>query len=403
MSRPDLHPHVLVDARFNARQCGGDRCRIELATRLHRQNSARYTFLTYDETDPILREKIPDAATITTDARPNRHPRGDWFEHVTLPRMVRASGADIYHGTFHLMPLLRPARSTLVTIHDMAVWAHPEAYGRKFAMYGRFLVTSAIKKSTRVLAVSEATKSEIEKYLPGMSAKVTVIHNGVGAEFVAAGDAPKEQAQAVCKRLGIPMPFVLFVGNLEVKKNLPRLIGAYQRLRAAGDVKHGLVVVGQPLPKGPAAGIRPDQIGPGSGVHFPGYVTNADLPMVYRAADLVAYPSIYEGFGMPVLEGMAAGTPVLTSSVSSLPEVAGGAGLLVDPFDPDAIASGIRRGLSDPDWRAKAAAAGRHRATELSWERNARRTSDVYHAMWDQLQPASAGRSPDPAVGWNRS
>jgi glycosyltransferase involved in cell wall biosynthesis len=402
MSRPDSNPHVFVDARFNARQCGGDRCRIELATHLHRQHAAKYTFLTYDETDPILRAKVPDAATITTDARPNQHPRGDWFEHVRLPKMVRASGADIYHGTFHLMPLLRPAWSTLVTIHDMAVWAHPEAYGRKFAMYGRFLVTSAIKKSTRVLAVSEATKSEIERYLPGMSKKVTVILNGVGAEFVAAGDSPKEKADAVCKRLGIPMPFVLFVGNLEMKKNLPRLIEAFQRLRAAGNIKHSLVVVGQPLPKGPAAGIREDQIGPGSGVHFPGYVTNADLPMVYRAADLVAYPSIYEGFGMPVLEGMAAGTPVLTSSVSSLPEVAGGAALLVDPFDPDAIAAGIRRGVSDSDWRAKAVAAGRDRALELSWERNARQTSDVYQEMWEQMQPV-AMRSPTRAVELSRS
>jgi alpha-1,3-rhamnosyl/mannosyltransferase len=186
------------------------------------------------------------------------------------------------------------------------------------------------------------------------------------------------------------MPFILFVGNLEVKKNLPRLIEAYHRLRSAGGLKHSLVVVGQPLPKGPAAGILPDQIGPGTGVHFPGYITDADLPMVYRAADLVAYPSIYEGFGMPVLEGMAAGTPVLTSSVSSLPEVAGGAGLLVDPFDADVIAAGLRRGLTDSNWRAKAVAAGRNRAQELSWERNARQTSDVYHEMWEQIRPAAS-------------
>ncbi len=382
-------PHVMVDARFSARQCGGDRCRVELATHLHRQDAAQYTFLTYADTDSILLGRIPGAATVSTDCRPNQHPRGDWFEHFRLPRLARRRGADLYHGTFHVLPLRKPAPSTLVTIHDMAVFAHPEAYGRKFAMYGRFLVRAAIRRATRILSVSHATAQEIERFMPGMSSKVTVVHNGVGTEFTAAGDLPMSRAQETCRRLGIPMPYILFVGNLEVKKNLPRLIEAFQSLRAGEGLKHSLVVVGQPLPKGPASGIRPEQIGPGSGVHFPGYVTDADLPLLYRGADLVAYPSIYEGFGMPVLEGMAAGTPVLTSSVSSLPEVAGGSCILVDPFESDAIARGLRIGLSDLEWRKSAAAAGRARASLLSWEENARLTSRVYHEMWQQRRRES--------------
>lgn len=392
-------PHVLVDARFSARQCGGDRCRIELATNLYRQDAARHTFLTYDDTDSILRGRIPEATTVSMDCRPNQHPRGDWFEHVRLPQLARRLGADIYHGTFNVLPLRKPAPSTLVTIHDMAVFAHPEAYGRKFAMYGRFLVRAAIRRATRILSVSHATSREIERFMPGMSSKVTVIHNGVGAEFVTAGNAPMSQAQETCRRLGIPMPFILFVGNLEVKKNLPRLIEAFHRFRAGDALKHSLVVVGQPLPKGPRSGIRAEQIGPGSGVHFPGYVSDADLPLVYRAADLVAYPSIYEGFGMPVLEGMAAGTPVLTSSVSSLPEVAGEAGLLVDPFDPDAIAAGLRRGLTDLPWRQFAAAAGRARASLLSWEENARLTAKVYQEMWEQHRRESSRLADSSATG----
>lgn len=374
-------PRVLVDARFAARQRGGDRCRVELATNLFRQAAARYSFLTYDDTDQELRQRIPGAQTVPTTSRPNQHPRGDWFEHVRLPAIGRQLGADIYHGTFNVLPLRRTARASIVTIHDMAVFAHPEAYGHKFAAYGRVLVRGAIRRATRIIAISRATADEIERYVPGFAEKVVVIPNGVGSEFVRAADVPIAAAHDECRRLRIPTPFILFVGNLEPKKNLPRLIEAFHRFRVATGAPHSLVVVGQTLPKGPTSGIQSAQIGRGSGVIFPGYVPDAHLPLLYRAADLVAYPSIYEGFGMPVLEAMAAGTPVLTSSVSSLPEVAGGTCLLVDPFDPDAIAAGLHRGIHDVDWRRDASHRGRRRAAELSWEANAAQTARVYHEL----------------------
>jgi len=194
-----------------------------------------------------------------------------------------------------------------------------------------------------------------------------------------------------CSRLGIPRPYVLFVGNLEPKKNLPRLIQAFQRLKASSGLPHTLVIVGERPPEGP------DGV-PGGGeqsraIHFAGYVEDADLPVLYRGADLVAYPSTYEGFGMPVLEGMAAGAPVLTSSVSSLPEVAGGAAMLVDPYDVEEIAAGLHRALTDRAWRAGAAVAGPARAAVLSWAENARQTSEVYHRLWERAAAeGTAGR-----------
>ena len=163
---------------------------------------------------------------------------------------------------------------------------------------------------------------------------------------------------------------------------------AFQRLRASASLSHTLVIAGARLPSGPV-GI-PALKEQSSAVHFAGYVADADLPLLYRGADLVAYPSTYEGFGMPVLEGMAAGVPVLTSSVSSLPEVAGGAAALVDPYDIEAIAAGLRRALTDQAWRAEASVAGPARATALSWADNARQTAEVYYRLWERARAAQS-------------
>jgi glycosyltransferase involved in cell wall biosynthesis len=144
------------------------------------------------------------------------------------------------------------------------------------------------------------------------------------------------------------------------------------------------VIVGQRLPKGPDGVTGGSQLANDPAVHFTGYVEDADLPALYRGADLAAYPSFYEGFGMPVLEGMAVGVPVLTSSVSSLPEVAGGAAMLVDPYNVDDIARGLYRALTDRLWRTFAVEAGRARALQLSWDENARQTERVYQDLWER-------------------
>jgi glycosyltransferase involved in cell wall biosynthesis len=376
-------PHVLVDARFSSRPRGGDRCRYELASHLHAQASGRYTFLTYDDTMPALLRRSPGARAVATDCRPNQHPRGDLFEHVRLPKLARQLGADIYHGTFNVLPLTRPAAATIVTIHDMAVFAHPEAYGRKFAAYGRVLVRAAIRRATRIIAISDATRREILRYEPAGSDKITVIPNGVGGEFLDAASLGTDRVDEACRRLGVARPYVLFVGNLEPKKNLARLITAFSQWRASRGHSHTLLIVGQRPPKVPD-GLKDADDLDNPAIRFAGYVEDADLPVLYRGAELVAYPSIYEGFGMPVLEGMAAGVPVLTSSVSSLPEVAGGCAMLVNPFDVDDIARGLHRALTDLEWRARAVEAGRRRAGELSWEENARRTAAVYHEVFDR-------------------
>lgn len=378
-------PHVLVDARFAPQQRGGDRCRYELARHLSQQQQMRYTFLGYRHAALALRQRnTASPPVVTTRYTPEQHPWFDLYEHVSLPLLARRIGADIYHGTFNVVPLLAPARATVVTIHDMAVFSFPQAYGRRFAAYMRSLIQGGIRRAVRIIAVSDATKQEIVRYFPDSEAKITTILNGVGQEFMDAAALDIKKAEETCQRLGIARPYVLFVGNLEPKKNLPRLIQAFQRLRLSTELPHTLVVVGKQLPSGPDGGVSLEE--KQEGIHLTGYVDDVDLPALYRGADLIAYPSLYEGFGMPVLEGMAAGVPVLTSCVSSLPEVAGGAAMLVDPYDVDGIAAGLHRALADQGWRRSAVSAGCARASALSWDENARQTAVLYHQVWKEMQ-----------------
>lgn len=382
---PDRVPKILVDARFRAERRGGDRCRFELARHLARLGS-NYTFLGYDDTAGALREVSGNCGVVVTSQRPWRHPAGDIYEHIALPITARRMDADIYHGTFNVVPAmwgLRPARRTIVTIHDVAVFKMPEAYSAKFCMLARFLMRRAVQCADQIIAVSTATKNDLAELFPAAAAKTSVILNGVGDELLKAAEMPPHHAHEIIQRLQLPARYVLYVGNLERKKNLPRLIEAFGRAKAAGGLPHRLVIVGKHPDGVPDAGIAA-ALRDGLAV-FTGFLPDADLPAVYRAADLVAYPSLYEGFGMPVLEGLATGIPVITSSISSMPEVAGGAALLVDPHSVEEIAAAIVTGLQDECWRDKAVIRGLEQARALSWERNARQVADVYRNVLNDV------------------
>lgn len=373
-------PNVLLDARFRKTNLGGDRCRYELAKHLVEQKIPNITFLLHDS----LRDQIECERTITTHHTPNQHPGSDIFEHYTLPMTARRRSIDIYHGTFNVLPLIKTAPLEIVTIHDMAVFAFPQAYSTKFAYYMQFLIAKSIVKATKIITVSDATKREILRYYPGHENKIVTILNGVGLEFIEARKIPKPELEAVKSKYKIDQPYVLFVGNLERKKNLSNLIQAFAQYHRNSEQKCKLVIVGKPLDRGPDGGFTITK--EMDFIHFTGYVDEADLPSLYRAADLIAYPSLYEGFGMPVAEGMAAGVPVLTSTISSLPEVAAGAAMLVDPTSVDDIATGIHKALTDENWRRQAVEKGILRAEYLSWERNAQLTAELYTSVWNSSQ-----------------
>jgi len=370
-------PHVLLDARFAARMRGGDRCCFELARQVLVQSPAKVSILGYAHA-PVALNLGTETAFVLAPFIPSQHPQADIFEHFTLARRADRLGIDVYHATFNVLPL-RPMRQiTVLTVHDMAVFDFPDGYGRKFAAMMRFLIKSGIRRANKVIAVSEATKRAILHHCPEAKTKITVILNGVDERFLRIGQEPQAAVRGQFEHLSLPTPYVLFVGNLEPKKNLPRLIQAFMKARREHGLPHKLVIVGEKMSNGPDARLPTLSREETDVVQFLGFVDDADLPALYRLADLVAYPSLYEGFGMPVLEGMAAGVPVLTSSVSSLPEVGGPSAMQVDPLDAEAMAAGIVRALTDDTWRRYAGPAGHARAAQMTWSRNARATIDLY-------------------------
>ena len=255
---------------------------------------------------------------------------------------VAARGDDVLHCTGHRGPLLSPV-PLVVTIHDLAVFRHPEAFNRWTRQYSRAVLPRLARRATRLIAVSEFTARETVELLGVDESRVRVIPHGVEEPFTPDGEAADGE-------------YVLAVGTVEPRKNLARLAEAARlvgvELRVAGGPGWGRV-----------------------GGESVGYVDDEELARLYRGAACFAYPSLYEGFGLPVLEAMASGTPVVTSTGSASAELADGAAVLVDPHDVEAIAEGIREAISR---REELRAAGLERAKGFTWDVAGSATVDVY-------------------------
>jgi len=269
-----------------------------------------------------------------------------WYPLV-LPRLASEAEADVLHCPTFRGPLRPPACPLVVTVHDLAVLRHPETFNLWTRQYSRLCVSRVARAARLVIAVSEHTKRDVVELLGVPEDKVRFVPNGVGEPF--APDGPAEDGD-----------YVLAVGTIEPRKNLTRLADGTRRLGVE------LRVVG-------ASGWGHVELG--AGVRRLGRVSDDELARLYRGARCLAYPSLYEGFGIPILEAMASGTPVVTSRGGATEEVAGQAAVLVDPLDPAAIAAGIEEADARRDELVRA---GLERAGEFSWAETARRTIDVY-------------------------
>jgi glycosyltransferase involved in cell wall biosynthesis len=285
---------------------------------------------------------------------------------------------DVVHDPVGISPFTlgrwAGAYRRVLTIHDAIAFRHPEGYSWSNNFLHRRFVPATLRNVDGAITVSQHARADLEKYLGLPPEFVSVVTNGVGDSFKPLDPVVARQ---VAKTYGLNRPYILNVGGAQPRKNVDRLLRAYKNLQTSfPDLDLVLVGAGvsrNELLRRAIAGVRLTDR-----VLMPGAVAEPDLPAIYSAASLFAFPSLFEGFGLPVLEAMACGTPVVCSSATSLPEVAGDAALLVDPLDVDAIASAMDRVLSDQSLASRLRSRGVDRAAEFTWARTARETLDAY-------------------------
>jgi glycosyltransferase involved in cell wall biosynthesis len=285
------------------------------------------------------------------------------------------AAADVVHGPSPAsVPPPGEGQRLVVTVHDLAFRIYPSLFPQAWRNLFRLGLRRVAKSAAAVLVPSESTARDLTRLTSIDGRRVHVVP--LAASLPQAGEDP----QTVLRRMKVPRPYVLFVGTLEPRKNVVRLVRAYRRAVAASAVPHALVLAG-PLGWQTQALHRELALrGPGH-VVLTGRATPDQLDALYRGADAFAYPSLYEGFGLPVLEAMARGVPTIVSGTSSLPEVTGGAALAVDPRSVAELAGGLEQVLTDPREGRRLGETGRKRAGAFSWERTARETLAVYETV----------------------
>lgn len=286
---------------------------------------------------------------------------------AAMSLLARRIRPDLLHAIYFLPPMI--GRPTVLTIHDISFERYPEFFSRTALIRDRIFVRLSARRATRIVTVSETSRRDLIEIYGIPPERVVAIPNGVSPVF-------RPLADASPGRDGSQPIRVLAVGTLQPRKNLIRLLAAVRRVSA--DVPVVLRIVG---PDGFQADAIRQRLGGSADVEIVGYVSDEGLADEYRRADMLVYPSIYEGFGLPVIEAMACGTPVVTSTGGSLPEVAGDAAVIVDPFDVSAIAAGIRRLAEDPILATTLRERGIRRAGQFTWAEAARRHLEIYREV----------------------
>ena len=315
-------------------------------------------------------------------------PRIIW-EQTALPLAARAERADLLHGLVNTLPLATTVPG-VVTVHDLSFLRLPDRFPRLKQLYLAGLCRASVRKARRVIAVSRQTADDVRSHFGVDSRRVEVVYNGVSERF---RPLPAEDVSDFRRRMGLPPRFLLYVGTLEPRKNLPHLLRAYAEWQAHSTTGRDVALVlagakgwhyreifelaAELGLTGPAAGAPFEQ---GRGVHFPGYVPEEDLCLWYNAADAFVYPSLFEGFGLPLLEAMATGTPVICSDAPSLQEVAADAALIVPAQERAALENAFERLFTEPGLAAELRTRGIGQASRFSWQRAAAETIDVYES-----------------------
>jgi len=323
----------------------------------------------------------PRPANLIKQVLPARSIFRHWWL-IGTPALLRISPFDVFHGTNYCIPVFAPC-PTVVTIHDLSLFTQSHTHENDNVKRGKRRMPIMAHRATLIIAPSEWTRREIKQYLKVKDHKLRVIPEAARPHL---RPQREDEIQPVLERLGIRGAFLLYVGTIEPRKNLLALIRAYDDLIRSTEHKPQLVLAGGRGWLFDEVFNLVEELRLQEQVKFTGYVADADLPALYSAAEAFVYPSLYEGFGLPPLEAMACGAPVITSNVTSLPEVVGEAGLTHAPEDTRALTQAMVQLLNDLAAREHFKRAGLERAQQFSWERAARATQAVYDEVFNYWQ-----------------
>ncbi|MFZ6027462.1 MAG: glycosyltransferase family 4 protein [Chloroflexota bacterium] len=299
-----------------------------------------------------------------------------FWQQIALPRRARGARAHVLHVTGFDAPRFKPC-PVVLTVHDLIGALFPQQFPPAARWYWGHWLPRSVRWADAIIADSECTRCDLQRLAGIAPERVTVVPLGVDRRY----RHPQAAAamRRVCQQYRLPEQFVLYIGTLEPRKGLDTLVEAFVRL--AGRLPHDLVIVGKEGWATAPLFQQVETLGLAARIHFTGYVADEDLPALYASASVFAFPSRYEGFGLPPLEAMACGTPVVCSNASSLPEVVGDAGLLVPPDAPTALANALEQVLVSPELHAALKERGHQQAGRFTWEETARRTLAVYESL----------------------
>ncbi len=307
-----------------------------------------------------------------------------WFRaRLPVPIELFTGRSDLYHATDFVLPPVLPGTRTVLTVHDLTFMRDASSAQPQLLRFLTRVVHQSTLRATHIVADSHATARDLVDLYGLPAERITTIHSGVDERFNPQPRQSDEQARIRSKYGLGDAPFILTVGTLQRRKNHLTLVRAFAELLRGSNIPPDLQLV----IAGGKGWLYDDVVAEVSAlglqerVCFMGFVDDADLPALYRTAAVFAFPSLYEGFGIPPLEALASGVPVVTSNASSLPEVVGDAGLMVDPLDVQGLASALGRALTDPNWRAEAITRGTQRAAQFTWPRAAQQLLDVYEKV----------------------
>lgn len=344
-------------------------------------DNAYHFFAAKNPTASPVPHPIPQAQNVQMHTAPvdERWLYRLWYRlRLPLPVQWFTGGLDLFHSPDFVLPPVHGRIPTLLTVHDLSFVHYPETFPERLVTYLNQVVPWSIHRATHVLADSQATKDDLTAVWQVPADKVTVLYSGVHERFQPVADAQKRTAVRQQYGLG-SAPYILAVGTVQPRKNYQMLIRAFQPV--AQTHPHNLIITGGKGWLFTEMMAEVGRQGLDGRVHFAGFVADADLPTLYSEADLFVFPSLYEGFGLPLLEAMGCGVPVITANTSSLPEVAGQAAVLLSPHEEAAWTAAMKQLLADPPERTRLTAAGFRQARQFTWQQSAHQLLDLYQQL----------------------